>query len=63
MMTNNGYCGLLFEKGDEDGLLSRLLESVNIDKCIFKKRALDNFHQKLSFEAIAQAIQRIAVSL
>ena len=60
MITDNGKCGLLYPPGDEHALLKVLTETETIN--IAKKRAvtMEHFKRKLSFEAIATDIQRIA---
>jgi glycosyltransferase involved in cell wall biosynthesis len=62
-MTNNAECGLLYEAGNQEALVSCLVQSVDIDKTCERKKTLQQFQQALSFEAIAQNIQRIAVEL
>jgi glycosyltransferase involved in cell wall biosynthesis len=59
MMTENGNCGLLFPAGDVEGLFQALVRSVSLDLNLEKTKTLDQFNKKLSFEAIADAIQRV----
>lgn len=54
MMTSNGEIGLLYEPGDENGLLSCLNKSLLLDRKYHKQRVLQQFHEKLSFEANAR---------
>jgi len=63
MITDNGKCGLLYPPGDEQALFQALIETETMD--ITEKRALslEHFKKKLSFEAIATDIQRIAENI
>jgi glycosyltransferase involved in cell wall biosynthesis len=63
MITNNGYCGLLYPAGDEKALLKALHSTRQMDLWEKKKRSLDHFHANLSFDAIAKKIHDIAYSL
>lgn len=63
MITDNGRCGLLYEAGNEDALLSALKQTQQIDVGEKQKIALDYFKTNLSFEAIAGKIQEIVASL
>ncbi|MCC8427173.1 glycosyltransferase family 4 protein [Mucilaginibacter sp. UR6-11] len=62
MMTNNGNIGLLYEAGNEAGLLTALHQATGLDKSAEKEKALAYFKSTLSFEAIANRIQDIASS-
>lgn len=63
MITNNGKCGLLYEAGNEDALLSVLIKSQQIDRAEKRETCLNHFNANLSFNAIAGKIQEIAGSL
>jgi len=63
MITDNGRCGLLYEAGNEDALLSALKQTQQMDVGEKQRMALDYFRTNLSFEAIAGKIQTIAASL
>ena len=63
MITDNGRCGLLYEAGNEVALLSALKETRNMDIGEKQKLSLEYFTKNLSFEAIAQKIEKIASSL
>ena len=53
MMTSNGKIGLLYEPGDEKGLAECLNRSVSLDSGVMRKLVLQQFHEKLSFDANA----------
>jgi glycosyltransferase involved in cell wall biosynthesis len=63
MMTDKGRCGLLYEPGNEDALLSALQQTVTIDIEAKKQASFEYFKSNLSFGAIAAQIQEIASSL
>ncbi|MDB5144192.1 MAG: glycosyltransferase family 4 protein [Mucilaginibacter sp.] len=63
MITDDGRCGLLYEPGDEVGLLDALLQTQQLDIKEKQKASLEYFRSNLSFEAIAQKIQEVATSL
>jgi glycosyltransferase involved in cell wall biosynthesis len=63
MMTGNGRCGLLYEAGDSQALLSALEQAAGMDLPEERRKALEQFRSALSFEAIAGKIQEVAVSL
>jgi glycosyltransferase involved in cell wall biosynthesis len=64
MMTSNGEIGLLYEAGDDNGLVDCLNQSLLLDRSIIRQRVLQQFQEKLSFEANARqtidVIQSIA---
>ena len=62
-ITANGECGWLYKAGNEDALLSALMQTIRIDIHEKRNKALEHFKNKLSFEAIAGKIQRVAASL
>lgn len=59
-MTGQGKCGLLYEPGNENGLLSVLLQTRQLDKKIEREKVLRQFNEELSFEAIAAKIHLAA---
>jgi glycosyltransferase involved in cell wall biosynthesis len=59
----SGGCGLLYEPGNEEALLSALRQTMYLDVEEKKNKALDHFKTKLSFEAIAVRFQQILASL
>ncbi len=63
MMTSNGEIGLLYEPGDENGLLHCLNQSLFIDRKLVRQRVLQQFHEKLSFEANARQTVEIIESI
>lgn len=62
-ITNNGQCGLLYEPGDAQSLLSVLEKSGELNREEERRKVLEQFQSYLSFEAIASSIQEIAGSL
>lgn len=58
-----GNCGLFFELGNEESLLSVLKQSIHLDQELSKESALQIFRTQLSFEAISDKFQRIIESL
>jgi len=63
MITDNGNCGLLYEAGNQAALLSALYRSLTLDVGKKRNKSLEYFEEKLSFEAIAAQINKIAASL
>ncbi|HZX57581.1 MAG TPA: glycosyltransferase family 4 protein [Mucilaginibacter sp.] len=63
MITDNGRCGLLYQPGNEESILSALKQTADIDVHEKQKLSLEYFQSNLSFEAIAKRIQEIAASL
>lgn len=55
-MTDNGNCGLLFSPKNEEELLEQLQKTLTINFEEYQKKVLDNFGNKLSFQAIADTI-------
>jgi len=53
MMTGEAKVGLLYEPGDEAGLLAALHNTLKLDAVKEKEKVLQQFRQELSFEAIA----------
>lgn len=62
-ITDSGECGLLYEAGNQQALLSALVESQAIDTSESRIKTLGWFNQNLSFDAIARKIDEIATSL
>jgi glycosyltransferase involved in cell wall biosynthesis len=62
-ITDNGNCGLLYEAGNQQALLSALVKSQSMDTSEKRIKTLAWFNQNLSFDAIAYKIQAIADSL
>jgi len=63
MITDNGNCGLLYEAGNEEALLSVLIDTKKMDTATKQNAALAYFKSNLSFDAIAGKIQAIALAL
>jgi glycosyltransferase involved in cell wall biosynthesis len=62
-MTANGQCGVLYKAGDENALLAALIQTMQMDLQEKRDKTLEHFKKELSFEAIANKIQKVAVSL
>ncbi|MGZ3872066.1 MAG: glycosyltransferase family 4 protein [Mucilaginibacter sp.] len=62
-ITDNGRCGLLYEPGDENGLLAALTQTRSLNVQEKQLHALNQFRDRLSFPAIANKIHQIALSL
>jgi len=58
-----GNCGFLYEPGNEDALLKALQQSYKADKQSAESATLKQYHDHLSFEAIAAKIQEVLSSL
>lgn len=58
-----GNAGFLYESGNEDALVTALIESTKADKVQERKKTLQQYHQHLSFEAIAKEIQDVLSGL
>jgi glycosyltransferase involved in cell wall biosynthesis len=54
-----GNCGLLYEPGNEEMLLTALLQSVTVSPEKEKTKALQQFNANLSFDAIAKKMNAI----
>lgn len=63
MMTDNGQCGILYEPGNQQALLSALLQTQQINIQKIKEMAISYYKSNLSFEAIALKIEQIAQSI
>jgi glycosyltransferase involved in cell wall biosynthesis len=63
MITNNGNCGILYEPGNPAALVSALMQTRDLDMLNEPLKSLKQFHNKLSFKAIATQIHQIALSL
>lgn len=62
-VTADGQCGRLYEPGNEDALLTALHQAAQSDATEERRKVLQQFRAELSFEAIANKIQKVAVSL
>lgn len=62
-MTGPGKCGLLYEPGNADDLLSKLLRINEMNIEIERKKTLEQFKKELSFQAIARKITEVINSL
>ncbi|HEU5167422.1 MAG TPA: glycosyltransferase family 4 protein [Chitinophagaceae bacterium] len=62
-MTGPGKCGLLYEPGNADDLLSTLLRINEMNIEAERKKTLEQFKEELSFEAIARKITEVINSL
>jgi len=63
MITDNGKCGLLYERGNELALSSALMQTQTLDRAAMRHSALSYYNKNLSFEAIAGRIHDIADAL
>jgi glycosyltransferase involved in cell wall biosynthesis len=63
MMTGPGNCGRLFPVGDVAALLAVLLQTLSMDLEEERRRTLEQFRTRLSFEAIAKHIQEVIASV
>jgi hypothetical protein len=63
MITNNGECGVLYEPGNEPALLEVLLQTTQMNVAEKRRLCIEYYKQNLSFEAIAERIERIVQSL
>jgi glycosyltransferase involved in cell wall biosynthesis len=63
MMTDNGRLGFLYEPGNEEQLLSALIQTQQIDIEDQKAKTLTYYQTNLSFGAIAQRFEEIAMAL
>ena len=58
-----GHCGLLFQTGNEQALLTSLNLSVDLDILTQREKILEEFKSKLSFGSIASTFQNIVDAL
>ncbi|MDP4148564.1 MAG: glycosyltransferase family 4 protein [Bacteroidota bacterium] len=63
MMTGHGRCGRLYAAGDQQGLLAALMATSDMDIASERRKTLEQFRSKLSFEAIAAGMEEVAISL
>ncbi|WP_298738463.1 glycosyltransferase family 4 protein [uncultured Chitinophaga sp.] len=63
MMTGNGKCGLLFPPGDVSALLSAFIQTLGMDREEERRKTLEQFHSRLSFEAIARHMEDVIDSI
>jgi glycosyltransferase involved in cell wall biosynthesis len=62
-MTGPGQCGLLYTPGDAGNLLTRLLQTPELNLEQERAKVLNQFRNELSFEAIAKKINDVVQSL
>lgn len=62
-MTGPGKCGFLYQPGNDKELLEILLKTRELDLETERKKVLQQFHEELSFEAIAGKINKVINSL
>ena len=62
-MTGPGKCGLLYQPGNTEDLLSALLKTNEMNVEIESEKVLSQFKHELSFEAIANKITQVIDSL
>lgn len=62
-MTGSGKCGLLYEPGNHQALLTCLLKTRNMDIKKERIKVLQQFQDELSFNAIAGKIDKVLASL
>lgn len=62
-MTGPGKCGLLYEAGNAEQLVSTLLNTSEMSIKIEREKTLKQFNDELSFEAIAKKITKVIDSL
>jgi glycosyltransferase involved in cell wall biosynthesis len=58
-MSGNGRCGIIYESGNDQVLLSALIKSKQLDLASEKEKVLMQFNEELSFSAIARKINRV----
>jgi glycosyltransferase involved in cell wall biosynthesis len=58
-MTGHGKCGMLYEPGNENKLLEVLLKTKELDYTREREKAIRQFKEELSFEAIAKKINTL----
>lgn len=59
MMTDNGSVGVLYEAGDEKGLTEALTYAASLDRKLHKEKVVEQFRNKLSFDAISEQMLNI----
>jgi glycosyltransferase involved in cell wall biosynthesis len=63
MMTANGKCGLLFPPGDVAALVTVLIQTLSMNREEERRKTLEQFHSRLSFEAIARHMEAVIASV
>lgn len=58
-MTGRGKCGLLYEPGNAEDLLSALLKTNEMDVALEREKVIKQFKEELSFQAIAKKLTTI----
>ncbi|NNT71327.1 glycosyltransferase family 4 protein [Flavobacterium sp. IMCC34852] len=62
-MTANGRCGFLFSPKKEEELLAQLKKTIVINYKEHQQKVIDQFNDKLAFQAIANEIELVFQSL
>lgn len=62
-MTGPGKCGLLYQPGDSEDLLSALIKTDAMNIELEKEKTINQFKEELSFEAITKKIKVLIDSL
>ncbi|MBC7830038.1 MAG: glycosyltransferase family 4 protein [Chitinophagaceae bacterium] len=62
-ITGPGKCGILYEPGNDKELLTSLVKTKDMDIQAERAKALEQFKEELSFEAIAKKINQLLASL
>lgn len=62
-MTAQGKCGILYEPGNRTSLFNALQEIIQRNKETEKQKVLTHFKHALSFDAIAEQINEVLVSI
>lgn len=62
-LTGSGKCGLLYEPGSREQLLAALLQTGQMNWEEESEKTLQQFADELSFEAIAEKIEKVNASL
>ncbi len=62
-LSGPGRCGVLFEPGDEQSLLSALVKTGEMDRETERAKTLAQFRREFSFEAIAAKLEALIASL
>ena len=58
-----GNCGLFYDPGNDEELLSVLLQSLQLNLDEERNKTLQQFNKELSFEAIEQKIEKVIASV
>lgn len=63
MMTGHGKCGLLFSPGNVDALLAAFIQTLTMNREEERRKTLEQFQSRLSFEAIAKDMEEVIASV